>query len=54
MPGLSFSNELISRDEGLHCEFACLLYTRHIVNQLPQERVIEIMMDAVEIEKGIC
>ena len=51
MPGLSFSNELISRDEGLHCEFACLLYTRHIVNQLPQERVIEIMLDAVTIEK---
>ena len=51
MPGLSFSNELISRDEGLHCEFACLLYTRHIVNQLDPARVIEIMLDAVEIEK---
>ncbi|PWJ59515.1 ribonucleoside-diphosphate reductase beta chain [Dyadobacter jejuensis] len=51
MPGLSFSNELISRDEGLHCEFACLLYTRHIVNQLDPERVKEIMTDAVKIEQ---
>ena len=51
MPGLSFSNELISRDEGLHCEFACLLYTDHIQHKLSQERVLEIMLDAVEIEK---
>ena len=51
MPGLSFSNELISRDEGLHCEFACLLYTQHIANQLPEERVIEIITDAVRIEQ---
>ena len=51
MPGLSFSNELISRDEGLHCDFACLLYTKHLVNQLPKEQVKEIIMDAVEIEK---
>ncbi|MBC7892481.1 MAG: ribonucleotide-diphosphate reductase subunit beta [Sphingobacteriaceae bacterium] len=51
MPGLSFSNELISRDEGLHCDFACLLYTRHIVDQLPKERVIEIIADAVRIEQ---
>jgi len=51
MPGLSFSNELISRDEGLHCDFACLLYTRHIVNQLPKERVTEIIADAVRIEQ---
>jgi ribonucleoside-diphosphate reductase beta chain len=51
MPGLSFSNELISRDEGLHCEFACLLYTRYIKNKLPQERVYEIILDAVRIEK---
>jgi ribonucleoside-diphosphate reductase beta chain len=50
MPGLSFSNELISRDEGLHCEFACLLY-RMMKNQLPQERVYEIIKDAVTIEK---
>ena len=51
MPGLSFSNELISRDEGLHCEFACLLYTQHIANQLPEERVIEIITDAVRIKQ---
>jgi ribonucleoside-diphosphate reductase beta chain len=51
MPGLSFSNELISRDEGLHCDFACLLYTNYIKNQLPKERVYEIILNAVEIEK---
>ena len=51
MPGLSFSNELISRDEGLHCDFACLLYTKHLVNQLPKEDVAKIIQDAVEIEK---
>ena len=51
MPGLSFSNELISRDEGLHCDFACLLYTEHIKNKLPEERVRKIITDAVEIEK---
>ncbi len=51
MPGLSFSNELISRDEGLHCDFACLLYTRHIKNQLPKEKVTEIITNAVSIEK---
>ncbi len=51
MPGLSFSNELISRDEGLHCEFACLLYTHYIQNKLSQERVYEIITDAVMIEK---
>jgi len=51
MPGLSFSNELISRDEGLHCDFACLLYTKHLVNQLPKENVAKIIKDAVEIEK---
>lgn len=51
MPGLTFSNELISRDEGLHCDFACLLYKNHIVNKLPESRVIEIVQDAVVIEK---
>jgi len=51
MPGLSFSNELISRDEGLHCDFACHLYTKHVVNKLPEERVIEIIKDAVAIEQ---
>ena len=51
MPGLSFSNELISRDEGLHCDFACHLYTKHVVNRLPENTVIEIIKDAVSIEK---
>lgn len=51
MPGLSFSNELISRDEGLHCDFACLLYNNHLENKLPENTVIEIIKDAVEIEK---
>lgn len=51
MPGLTFSNELISRDEGLHCDFACLLYTNHLVSKLPKERVTEIIVDAVAIEK---
>lgn len=51
MPGLSFSNELISRDEGLHCDFACLLYNNHVVNKLPKESVRKIILDAVEIEK---
>lgn len=51
MPGLSFSNELISRDEGLHCDFACLLYNNHLVNKLPKEKVSKIITDAVEIEK---
>ena len=51
MPGLSFSNELISRDEGMHCDFACLLYTRHLVNRLPKATVEEIITEAVNIEK---
>ena len=51
MPGLSFSNELISRDEGLHCDFACLLYTKHLVNKLSKKEVEKIILDAVEIEK---
>jgi ribonucleoside-diphosphate reductase beta chain len=51
MPGLAFSNELISRDEGLHCDFACLLYNDHLRNKLPKEQVQQIIMDAVRIEK---
>ena len=51
MPGLTFSNELISRDEGLHCDFACMLYNNHLVNKLPKEQVQKIIEDAVEIEK---
>ena len=48
--GLSFSNELISRDEGLHCDFACLLYSK-IKTKLPEDRVQAIIQDAVAIEK---
>lgn len=51
MPGLSFSNELISRDEGLHCDFACLLYTKHVQNKLSEETIKQIISEAVEIEK---
>src|SRR5437870_12780759 len=47
MPGLSFSNELISRDEGLHCDFACLLY-KNLVEKLPEGKVQEVIKNAVE------
>jgi ribonucleotide reductase beta subunit family protein with ferritin-like domain len=50
MPGLTFSNELISRDEGLHTDFACLLYT-YIKNRRSQEEIHEMFKEAVEIEK---
>lgn len=50
MPGLTFSNELISRDEGLHTEFAILLYSK-LQKKLPKKRIYEIIKDAVEIEK---
>jgi len=51
MPGLSFSNELISRDEGMHRDFACLIYTDHLQNKLDPALVTQIITDAVEIEK---
>jgi ribonucleoside-diphosphate reductase beta chain len=51
MPGLAFSNELISRDEGLHCEFACLLHNKHVQNKVSPERITQIITEAVEIEK---
>lgn len=50
MPGLTFSNELISRDEGLHTDFACLLYSL-LRNQPTKDRVKHIIMEAVEIEQ---
>jgi ribonucleotide reductase beta subunit family protein with ferritin-like domain len=50
MPGLTFSNELISRDEAMHCEFAVLLYTK-LHKKLNKKRVYEIIQEAVEIEK---
>jgi ribonucleoside-diphosphate reductase beta chain len=51
MPGLTLSNQLISRDEGMHRDFACLLYRKYIVNKLPFEDIIAMMEEAVEIEK---
>lgn len=51
MPGLTFSNELISRDEGLHCDFACHLYNNHVVNKLTEQTVVDIIRDAVVIEQ---
>jgi ribonucleoside-diphosphate reductase beta chain len=51
MPGLSFSNELISRDEGLHCDFACHLHNYHIENKVSKERITDILLSALEIEK---
>ena len=51
MPGLTFSNELISRDEGMHCDYACHLYNDHIENKLSPERIKEIICGALEIEK---
>ncbi len=52
LPGLTFSNELISRDEGLHCDFAVHLHNHHIVNKVPKERITEILTDALDIERG--
>jgi ribonucleoside-diphosphate reductase beta chain len=51
MPGLTFSNELISRDEGMHCDFACHLYNNHIDNKLSEKKIREIICGALEIEK---
>ena len=51
MPGLSFSNELISRDEALHCDFSVHLHNNHLINKVPQERIKEIILSALEIEK---
>jgi ribonucleoside-diphosphate reductase beta chain len=51
MPGLSFSNELISRDEGMHTDFAVMLHNNHLVNKVPEQRIKEIITSALEIEK---
>jgi ribonucleoside-diphosphate reductase beta chain len=51
MPGLAFSNELISRDEGLHCQFATLLHNRYVQNKVSHERIQEIICSAVDIER---
>ncbi|EJF54108.1 ribonucleotide reductase, beta subunit [Saprospira grandis DSM 2844] len=50
MPGLTFSNELISRDEGMHCDFACLLYSM-LENPLPSEELRSIITEAVSLEQ---
>ena len=51
MPGLTFSNELISRDEGMHCDFAVHLHNHHMINKVPKERIKEILIDALDIER---
>ena len=51
MPGLTFSNELISRDEGLHCSFACQLYSK-LARKLSEKEIHELIGEAVEVEKG--
>src|SRR6187431_1339285 len=51
MPGLTFSNELISRDEGVHCDFAVHLHNNHLVNKVPKERIRSIIVDALNIER---
>jgi ribonucleoside-diphosphate reductase beta chain len=50
MPGLAFSNELIARDEGLHTDFACLLYGM-LKNRLPESTVVELVTGAVDVER---
>jgi|TARA_R110002126_G_scaffold156796_1_gene304237 ribonucleoside-diphosphate reductase beta chain len=51
MPGLTFSNELISRDEGVHCDFAVHLHNHHLINKVPKERIRSIIVDALNIER---
>lgn len=51
LPGLCFSNELISRDEGMHCDFAVLLHNEHLANKVSEGRIKEIILSALEIEK---
>ncbi|GAA4111571.1 ribonucleotide-diphosphate reductase subunit beta [Aquimarina addita] len=51
MPGLTFSNELISRDEGVHCDFAVHLHNHHLIHKVPKDRIREIIVDALNIER---
>tara|TARA_R110001632_G_scaffold140060_1_gene255999 strand:+ start:105535 stop:106506 length:972 start_codon:yes stop_codon:yes gene_type:complete len=51
LPGLTFSNELISRDEGMHCDFAVHVHNNHMINKVPKERIREIIIDALNIER---
>lgn len=52
MPGLCFSNELISRDEGMHCDFACMLYNKYINNKLTDAEIHKLLGEAVDIERN--
>ncbi len=52
LPGLTFSNELISRDEGMHCDFAVHLHNHHLVNKVSKERITEIITKALDIERS--
>jgi ribonucleoside-diphosphate reductase beta chain len=51
MPGLTFSNELISRDEGMHCDYAVHLHNNHLINKVPKARITEILVNALNIER---
>ena len=51
MSGLTFSNELISRDEGVHCDFAVHLHNHHLINKVPKDRIKEIIVNALDIER---
>ncbi len=51
MPGLTFSNELISRDEGVHCDFAVHLHNEHLINKVPKSRIRDILVEALDIER---
>lgn len=51
MPGLTFSNELISRDEGMHCDFAVHLHNHHLIHKVSKERITEILTEALDIER---
>ncbi len=51
MPGLTFSNELISRDEGVHCDFAVHLHNHHLINKVPKDSIRTIIVDALTIER---
>ncbi|GFQ88186.1 ribonucleoside-diphosphate reductase subunit M2 [Trichonephila clavata] len=51
MPALTFSNELISRDEGIHCDFACHLFNHYVANKPSKHEIVQIVSDAVKIEQ---
>jgi len=51
MPGLATSNEFISRDEGLHRDFACHLHNQHLINKVPKDRIRQIIVEALDIER---